>query len=142
MRAVVDASIATRWVLHIDGREESRQILFAHQEGRLDLIAPVLQRTEVASAVWKCCHAGLIDRATMETAYGEYLGSSPTLMDSPELSRTALGLAAAHDHSVCDCQYLALSLDQSCELLTADKKLFRSLAGAFPQIRFVGVDRD
>lgn len=141
-RAVVDASVAARWVLNVPGREESRDFLYAYQDERLRLVAPRLQRIEVASAIWKYYRAGLIDSRTMESAYDEYQANAPLFFDTPDLARGALRLAAAHGHSVYDCSYVALSLELGCELLTADKKLVRSLGGAFPQIRLVGTGTD
>ena len=139
-RAVVDASVAAQWVVPSPNRQAARQILIDFREMRLDLFAPSLQRFEIGSALWKYFRAGIFTMREAEAAHRAYLEQAPELVDSEYIARSALSLSAIHDRSVYDCSYLALSLQLGCELLTADKKLFRALGPAFPQIVLVGAD--
>jgi predicted nucleic acid-binding protein len=139
-RIVVDAGVAVRWVVHGPGSSEADPVLDRHSEGVATLHAPTLQRIEVASALWKYQRAGLMSRRQMESSYDRYLGAAVHYHGGPWLDRTALVLAAAHDRSVYDCLYLALSIELGCELLTADRRFFNSVAAAFPQMRLLPTD--
>jgi predicted nucleic acid-binding protein len=112
-------------------------VLDQHSEGATTVHAPALQRIEVASALWKYQRARIMSRKQIESAYDRYLGASIHYHEGAWLDRTALVLAAAHDRSVYDCAYLALSLDLGCELLTADSRFFQAVGSAFPQIRLL-----
>jgi predicted nucleic acid-binding protein len=50
----------------------------------------------------------------------------------------AFDLASRHQLPLWDCVYLAPALERECELLTADRRLFRSGGGRHPAILLVG----
>ncbi len=131
-RIVADASVAVRWVVHGPGTGEADAVLDRHSAGVTTLHAPTLQRIEVASALWKYQRAGLMSREQVESSYDRYLGAAVHFHGGPWLDRTALVLAGAHDRSVYDCLYLALSIELGAELLTADRRFFNAVGGAFP----------
>ena len=137
---VVDASVAVRWVVRTPGSAEARSVLAEHNKRVLTVHAPSLQRAEVANALWKYERAGQMSRSQIESAYGRYAGASIHYHAEPWLERVALVLAAAHDRSVYDCLYLALSIELGCELLTADRRFFNAAGSAFPSIRLLKVD--
>ncbi len=117
----VDASVAVKWLLPEDGHEAARSILERFQDEDLDLIAPCLLSPEVGNIHWK-----RVERSELKAS---------VLLDSPFVSNAALRLAAAHRHPVYDCLYLALALEERCDLVTADQRFFRNMAPAFPCIR-------
>jgi predicted nucleic acid-binding protein len=50
----------------------------------------------------------------------------------------AFRLAIAHQRTVYDAMYLALSVREGCRLLTADEKLVHALVSKFPDLVWVG----
>lgn len=46
-------------------------------------------------------------------------------------------LAVAHARPVSDCLYLAWALEQRCDLVTADEKLYNALRPAFPCLKLL-----
>lgn len=137
---VVDASVAVRFVVKGVGSTNARLVLADHSRRALELNAPALQRTEVASALWKYKRAGELSRVQMDAAYDRYLRAAIHYHAEDWLDRTALALASTHDRSVYDCLYLALSLELGCELLTADRRFFNAVGPAFPQMRLLRTD--
>ena len=137
---VVDASVAVRFVVKGPGAVEARRVLREHSRRSLEIHAPALQRTEVASALWKYQRAGQLNRAQTEAAYDRYLHASVHYHGEAWLDRVALALGSVHDRSVYDSLYLALSTELGCELLTADRRLFNAVGSSFPQIRLLKSD--
>jgi predicted nucleic acid-binding protein len=117
--AVVDASVAIKWVVAEKGTTEALALL----GGRL--VAPALWEAECANILWKKVKRGeisggeagiaakLLSRFGVELAFRE-----------PELS-AVLELALALDHPPYDCVYLALAEKRGIPLITADERLLR-----------------
>ncbi len=117
--AIVDASVAIKWVVAEKGTTEALALL-----GRR-LFAPALWEAECANILWKKVKRG-------ELSVGE-AGIAGKLLTrfgveraprEPELSRV-LELALALDHPAYDCVYLALAEMQDIPLITADERLVR-----------------
>ncbi len=59
-----------------------------------------------------------------------------TLLDArttKHLTTQACGLALDHDRSVYDALYVALAVDEGCQLVTADRRLYNALAPHLPE---------
>ncbi len=134
---VVDASVVVKWFVPQPGSAQAARTLVQAETGRIQLVAPAIQRAEVANALWKTQRHGLLSAPQAVAAFERYLLDAPLLIDSDDLAVAAFGLAAAHDRSVYDCLYLALSLDLNCDFLTADRKLFRAVGRTFPNIQLL-----
>jgi predicted nucleic acid-binding protein len=50
------------------------------------------------------------------------------------ITRSAMALSLAHGQTLYDCLYLALALDQQCELVTADRAFYAGVHVAFPVV--------
>jgi predicted nucleic acid-binding protein len=48
-----------------------------------------------------------------------------------------VALAIEHKRSVYDCEYLALALDGSCDLITADRRFYNALHPSFSCVRLL-----
>ena len=55
---VIDASVAVKWLLPEDGREEALRLQDLYQDEKIDLIAPSLLGVEVANVLWKRARRG------------------------------------------------------------------------------------
>ena len=134
---VVDASVAVKWILPEEGQEEALRLQENYQDEEIDLVAPYLVIAEVANVLWKRERRGDLNASAARRCLEQFLRDAPILWDSVTVSRSALGLALAHQRPVYDCLYLALALDQRCDLVTADEKFFHSMSPAFPCIRLL-----
>jgi predicted nucleic acid-binding protein len=135
---VVDASVAVKWILPEEGHEKALRLQEEYQDERIDLIAPYLIVAEVANVLWKRERSGDLNAAAARRCLRQFLQDAPILLDSTTVSNSALGLAMAHQRPVYDCLYLALALEQHCELVTADEKFFNALSTVFPHVRLLG----
>jgi predicted nucleic acid-binding protein len=59
---------------------------------------------------------------------------TPTASLLPEAYR----LAVAHQRTVYDAMYLALSVQENCPFVTADEKMVNALGSTFPKLAWVG----
>ncbi len=120
--AVVDASVAVKWVVTEPGSEPARSLSSA------DLSAPDLLLVECANILWKkarnreLTHREASQRLSLLTQAPVQLAPSDGLLDS------AYQLAAELDHPVYDCLYLALALRKQMPLVTADRRLYLAVS--------------
>ena len=116
MTLVVDASVAIKWFVPEPRSDAAEDVLAATD----DLLAPDLLLVEAANALWKKVrrHELTIAEASevLDALRMTRLEMRPT---GPLLDR-ALELAAALDHPVCDCVYLALADTSRARLVTDD----------------------
>jgi predicted nucleic acid-binding protein len=134
---VVDASVATKWVLPEQGHGLAVRIRDSYQDEKLDLVAPHLLIAEVGNVLWKRVRRGELTRGAAERCFLQLLRDSPVLLDSPAVNFSAFKLAVAHTRPVSECLYLAWALEQRCDLVTADVKFFNALRPAFPCLKLL-----
>jgi predicted nucleic acid-binding protein len=121
--AVLDASVAVRWLVPERGSEEAAALL----EQPLAWIAPRLMLVEVAGALRRKAAGREITAAVATQALQALVDAvgdgTIRLADDEDLVTSALGLALAVDHPVSDCLYLALAEREGTALATADRRL-------------------
>jgi predicted nucleic acid-binding protein len=121
--AVLDASVAVRWLITERGSEEAAALL-----GRpVGWLAPRLMLTEAAGALRRKTAGGELD-ATLAAQALDILvdgaeGGLIHLADDETLVAAALMLAMSSRHRVPDCMYLALAEREGAALATADARL-------------------
>jgi predicted nucleic acid-binding protein len=132
---VVDASVAVKWVVPEPSSAAARALLGAGRRGEADLIAPDLFVSEVANVIWKWGrrHPEIAADAVRATL-AALLRVLPELVSSESLAQQALELARTFDYPTYDCLYVALALRDEATLVTADRRLLRTLGPAFNQI--------
>lgn len=127
-KLVLDASCGVKWVVPETGSGHAQCLRDAYADGRLVLLAPDLYVAEVTNILWKkACLREEISSDDMRAALRLLLASLPELFDSAPLAEQALNLAAVHRRSVHDCLYVALALQERCQLVTADAALVHAL---------------
>ena len=119
MKAVVDASVAVKWLFTEDGTAEARQLL-AH---RIMLHAPDFILTEAANVIWKKARRREIADAQPYLRELARLGDLVALAPAAELVVHAAAIALRIDHPVYDCLYLACAEVEEAPLVTADRRL-------------------
>jgi predicted nucleic acid-binding protein len=121
--AVLDASVAVRWVVPEHGSEQAAALLARP----IAWIAPRLMLTEAAAALRRKVAAGALsvdlaaqalDALVRATADG-----TVRLTDDEEAVSAALLLALTLGHRVPDCLYLAVAEREGAALVTADRRL-------------------
>lgn len=125
MTWVVDSSVAVKWFVQEELREEALQLL-DWSEG---LSAPDLIVTEVAGVAWKKCIRGEIERdhaGFIATAIRGYIG---TLHSSVDLIEQALQIALSLNHPIYDCLYLACAENVGGVMVTVDRRLLLKVQG-------------
>lgn len=130
---IVDASVGVKWFLPETHSTEARQ----WRNGPDELHAPAFFfDLEIANILWKKIRRAEITRADADLI----LAQLPTLpltrhAESPLLA-SAFDLADRTQRTVYDCLYLALAVQLGGRMLTADQRLFNSLA-ATAWVRFI-----
>ncbi len=119
MKAVVDASVAVKWLFTEDGTVEARQLL-AH---RIVLHAPDFILTEAANVIWKKARRREVADAQPYLHELARLGDLVSLAPAAELVIHATAIALRIDHPVYDCLYLACAEVEEAPLVTADRRL-------------------
>ncbi len=136
-RYVIDAGIAVKWFLSELHSDNARQLLEQYQQQAIELTAPDLLIAEVTNVFWK--RAARNDLTAQEAAdnLNDLLAINLPLVSSTALAPRALAIAQEHYRSVYDSLYLALALEQSCEFVTSDERLFNAIGSQYPNIKLL-----
>ncbi len=121
---VIDASVLIKIFLkeeHSDACE--RAVQDAHK-----LVAPDLLWIECASVLRKHVHADELAVAEASEIMLKILRQPVDTYPSWSLIQHALRISLETGRSVYDCMYVALAVQEDCQLLTADERLCNALA--------------
>jgi predicted nucleic acid-binding protein len=131
-RYVVDANVAVKWFLPEVHDIHARRLLAPETQllaPETQLLAPDLLFPEVGNILWKRVRSGQITETEADTVL-QALGALPLLISpSWPLVAAALAIACPTDRSVYDSLYLALAVQESAPLVTADEKFYNALKG-------------
>ncbi|GFK92649.1 tRNA(fMet)-specific endonuclease VapC [Fundidesulfovibrio magnetotacticus] len=131
---VVDASVAVKWLV----REPDSDRAFALR--MLRMVAPALLVAECGSALWRKVKAGDLDADDAAPRLRVLRGAPVLLQPDHELAQKALPLAVELEHPIYDCMYVALAIELSAPLITADKKLASLIRNRMPdRCRVIGL---
>ena len=133
-KLIIDSSVAVKWFVPEANSGEARLILDGYLTGALTFLAPDLLNAEFGNIIWKKhIFQGLAasDAQDILTQFRQLQFSFTTTAD---LLEDAYRLAVTHRRAVYDSLYLALSLRESCRLVTADEKFVNAVGSSFPNI--------
>jgi predicted nucleic acid-binding protein len=123
--AVLDASVAVRWVVPEQGSEEAAALL----SQPVGWVAPRLLVTEVASALRRKVGGGELAPSVASQALGAIIDAIDDgviqLAEDEHIVGSALTLAITLGRKLPDCLYLALAEREGAWLATADRALSR-----------------
>jgi predicted nucleic acid-binding protein len=122
--AVVDASVAIKWVVAEMGSERSLALAGSR------LVAPDLLLVECANVLWKKVRRHELSDAEAGAAAALLEAADIELVPARGLMERTVALACALDHPAYDCCYLAVAEARSLPLVTADEALVRVVGGA------------
>jgi predicted nucleic acid-binding protein len=122
-KVVVDASLGIKWVLEEHDSEKAEDLLVGWLNAGVQLYAPALFIYEINNVLFR--------RVTIETAqkaHSELLGIGLILDFSQSSTLSARAMELAHQFNMratYDAHYLALAERESCDLWTADARMWR-----------------
>ena len=138
MEFVVDASVVVKWFLPESHSDKADALLQRFISDGLELTAPDHLIAEVGNTLWKrSVRRKEISVAEADESYSDFLSLQLPLEASSAIAEKAFNLAVLENHSVHDTLYLALALERSCELITADKKFTNKVNKRFPFVRLL-----
>ena len=120
--AVVDASVAIKWVI-AEGDDDA-----ALRLRDLMLSAPDLLLAQCGSALWAKVRRREIEEDEAIMALAALSEAPIVLTPIPFVTADALRLALLIGHPIYDCLYLALALQTQVPLVTADRRFAAAVA--------------
>jgi predicted nucleic acid-binding protein len=133
----VDASLAAKVVFAEQYSVEATALFALWAGSEFQPVAPVLIIEELTNSVYKRLRRGDMSLGDALNALAALLGLDIELQDV--IPAHALSLAHEHRLSAAyDGFYLALAQDQGCELWTADERLYNTVRGDLPWVRWIG----
>lgn len=138
MRFVVDASVAVKWFVDEEGRDQARLLLGRDHE----LSAPDLVVVEVLGVLSRKRRASLVSDAQAGAAIDDVVRTFDRIVPASDLAVDAFTLAGVLQHSIYDCFYLALARRSGDLLVTADRTFATKVrdAGMSDHLALLGAD--
>lgn len=133
-KIVADSSVAIKWFVPQPHSLESRQILDAYKIGELIILAPDLIYPEVGNIMWKLHRFQGLSQVDAEAIIKVFKSLKIMTICSSSLITCAYDLAVRYQRTVYDSLYVALSVQEQCQFVTADEKLVNSISGSFPNV--------
>ncbi len=129
-RYVIDASVATRFVLSEDLYDKAKSIIEGFIEGEYNHLAPTLINYEVGNALRTAAARKEIGEEESGEAYEAFIGLKLDV-DNMELDDFlgALALSSRRNISIYDAAYIWLSKKLAATLVTADAKQMEAATG-------------
>jgi len=130
---VIDASVASRFLLFEDLSDKAGLVLEGFLEGAFDLKAPKLVVYEVGNTLWKAVKQGLIglDEAVEKFSYFMGLRIGSIALDG-EGHKEVLMWSVKNDATYYDSTYVLSSKMIGATLLTADDTLYKKASEEVP----------
>jgi predicted nucleic acid-binding protein len=125
-RFVVDACVAVKWSVSEIYSEEATRLLNANE-----LLSPDFLLIETANVFLKKIRTGEMvePRARMDI---HTIAQLVDLRSAGPLLDQAMSLALTYQRSFYDSLYVALALQEGCQMVTADQRLYNALHLALP----------
>jgi predicted nucleic acid-binding protein len=131
---VVDSSVAVKWFVVEPYSTEAQRILDAYQNGTISFLAPDLINAELGNIVWKKHIFQGLAASDAQDILDKFRRLQLTFTPTAELLEAAYKIAVAHRQTVYDALYLALSVRENCQCVTADEKLLNAVSSTFPNL--------
>ncbi len=121
--AVVDASVALKWVVTEAGSDAASALLTGMASGKVSLVAPEHLIGELGNGLRKRVAQGVLSADDALAALDAVAGLELKLVGGPDRWFRSLRAALAWGLTTYDALYLLLALDLGAELVTADVRL-------------------
>lgn len=131
---VIDSSVAIKWFVVELNSVDARRILDDYQTGLVFFSAPDLIYAEVGNIVWKKQTIQGLSAADAQDIISSFRAINFNVTPASDLLEDAYQLAVKYQRTVYDSLYLALSLREQCQLITADERLVNSVTSSLPNV--------
>ena len=125
-RHVVDAGVVIKWFVEEVQADQAREL----QDDQYELFAPDLLWPESGNILWKKVQRGELMADEARLICAGLLKQPIHIFPSGLVLEPALEIAFETGRAVYDSCYLALAMLTECQLVTADRRLFKSLQGS------------
>lgn len=125
----MDAGVAAKWVTFEEHSEAARRIIAREHE----LLAPQHFAAEIGNIFRNKVLRKFLSAEEATELLTELLTAPIQLVDVLPLVPDAFEIAVRWERSHYDALYVALARRESCQLITADTALYRSMVTAFPE---------
>ncbi len=134
MRAVLDSSVALKWVLPEIDTPKAVRLRNEFRLGMHDLIAPDVFAAEISHALTRAERKNIIRPPASIKRLNSVLSYPPKLYPYLPLLPEATAFSSQTRQGLYDCLYVVLADREGCPLITADTKLLSNLGSTFPFI--------
>jgi predicted nucleic acid-binding protein len=131
---VVDSSVVVKWFVVEPYCAEAQRILDGYQKGALSFLAPDLINAEFGNIIWKKHLFQGLDAIDAQNIVDAFSTLQFTITPTATLLEEAYKIAVVHRRTVYDSLYLALSLRENCQFITADEKLVNAVSPSFSNL--------
>lgn len=135
--AVVDASVALKWIIPEEHSDDARRLL----AGPHDLVSPPLISLEIANVLLKRVRRKELTAARATTAL-DRIERWLRVVGVEDTWSAVFKLAERHHISAYDAVYVALAVQLNARLFTADSRLVNAVAPALPAVAMFIADVD
>ncbi|CAO5058360.1 Ribonuclease VapC [Microcystis aeruginosa] len=115
---VVDANVAIKWVLTEIYTDNASRLL----SNSYTLFVPDFFFSEIGNILWKQVRFKLLTPEEAQWSYHQIMITPLQIYQSQLLVPLGLDIAIRTQQAVYDCVYLALAVQQKCQMVTADKR--------------------
>ena len=139
-RLVLDASVAAKWYLPDETEPFATQaiaLFYSYAHGTIEILVPDLFFAEMGQIFWKAERSGRCLPTLGEASIAALIASPLLTFGSAGLIQAALIIARRHRRTVYDSLYIALAVQESATMITADEKLANAVAAYLP-VRWLG----
>ncbi|MEQ8464571.1 type II toxin-antitoxin system VapC family toxin [Coleofasciculus sp. E1-EBD-02] len=137
-KVVIDSSVAIKWYVPQPYSSQAIQILNDYQAGTIALLAPDLIYAEVGNITWKLYRFQGLSASDAQTIIDAFQLVKFNRVPAASLLKDAYQFAVTYQRSVYDSLYIALSLRQQCQFVTADQKLVNAVSATHPNVISIG----
>jgi len=131
---VIDSSISVKWFIEEDNSDIAQIILDEYESKNISFLAPNLIYAEFGNIVWKKQVFQGLDALDADRAVQKFKRISFTLTPVTVLFDDAYRIAVQYKRSFYDSLYLALSVRENCQFVTADEKFYNAVCRDFPKM--------
>lgn len=136
MIQVLDTSVVAKWFLEEEGSEEAERLLRAIGDGSGRIAVPSSFFYELAHVLWGQRRTGMTER-NAAAIWNDLMRLPFSVTDWEELFPQALSFAYRFDISPYDALFVVLATELGCELITADRRLWKKTRGDCPWVELL-----
>jgi predicted nucleic acid-binding protein len=131
---VIDSSVVAKWVLPESDSAAAQRLISEAAANGDRLIVLDLAFPEVANAIWKRCHRGLVTLDEARRLLNALLAAPVHVEPAAPLLPAAFDIATRYDRAVYDALFVALTQQTGLRGVTADEPLHNAVHADFPKV--------